>query len=435
MLLSLLNKDLRRARRNPVPWAISLVVPLCITALIGSIFGPGSGGGSGSVGTIHLAVVDEDDTRLTEFLRGALEQARTGGDARTRPPFEMRARFLERAEAEAQIRDDAVAAAIVIPKGFTDGYLEARGPLVLQLIKNPARGIHPRIVEEMLGLAATALDGFQQLAGDQLPSVRAIFEEGDDDALTRMALAGGVLVEARRRLEPVRAYIAPPLITFAETERADPAEENGEARPGFNVFAFVLAGMAAMFLLYLADNAMRDLYREARMRTLVRFKTMREGLFAFIAGKAVFAVAMVLLGAAVLLGGGGLIFGVEWRAPLALFGLVFAYAFCAAGLLGLVAAVAGRERRADVFGNLFIMAMALVGGCMFPPEALPVFMREHLTPWMPPGWFASGLRALQDTGDANVVVGASIRFVAVGVVALVGAAWLFQRRLSKGGKA
>jgi hypothetical protein len=64
-----------------------------------------------------------------------------------------------------------------------------------------------------------------------------------------------------------------------------------------------------------------------------------------------------------------------------------------------------------------------------------VFVREHLTPWMPPGWFASGLRALQDTGDANVVVGASIRFVAVGVVALVGAAWLFQRRLSKGGKA
>ena len=46
MLRVLLAKDLRRARRNPLPLVINILIPLVITALVGLTFGGKSDGGS-----------------------------------------------------------------------------------------------------------------------------------------------------------------------------------------------------------------------------------------------------------------------------------------------------------------------------------------------------------------------------------------------------
>ena len=64
----LLAKDLRRIRRNPWPWLIHLAVPLSITALLGLAFGSGGGEGGG-LGRIRFALVDEDQSPLTQMLR------------------------------------------------------------------------------------------------------------------------------------------------------------------------------------------------------------------------------------------------------------------------------------------------------------------------------------------------------------------------------
>ena len=73
--------------------------------------------------------------------------------------------------------------------------------------------------------------------------------------------------------------------------------------------------MSAMFLLFLAGNAMSDLYRELRQRTFERYQTMRDSLVPFLASKAVFAVVMLLLCSGIMLGGGGLIFRIHWQHP------------------------------------------------------------------------------------------------------------------------
>jgi len=80
MLQVLLLKDLRRARRNPLPWLINLIVPLVMTALIGLVFGGNSEGGA--LGRIRFALVDEDQSRLSDFLRGAANQQAGGTLAR-----------------------------------------------------------------------------------------------------------------------------------------------------------------------------------------------------------------------------------------------------------------------------------------------------------------------------------------------------------------
>src|SRR5437870_4254349 len=109
MLWMLLIKDLSRARHNPWPYLINLALPLCITALIGLVFGPSSKGGG--LGQIKMAVVDEDDSVLSSLLRGAMNQ----GDFKKY----VEARFLGKEQALKQINNDRISAVLIIPKGFT----------------------------------------------------------------------------------------------------------------------------------------------------------------------------------------------------------------------------------------------------------------------------------------------------------------------------
>lgn len=427
MLRTLLAKDLTRARRNPAPWAISLFIPFLITALIGSIFGPRSD--SGQLGTIHVALVDEDNSGLGSFLKRMLEGMRTS-ESEQDVPFELDLEVLARDEAVRRTTWGEFAGVIVLPAGFTDGFFDGDQQVAIELIKNPAQAIQPRVIEETLGLLVTALQAIKDLGGEELGAIRDLIEDDDEDFLTSLARAGMIAVRARDRLEPVKAYLAAPLIiTDVETRTDTSADSKG---PAWSVFAFLLSGMTAMFLLYLIDHGMRDIYREMRLHTLERFKTIHEGLAVFLAGKVAFAVVLGSLAALILLGGGALIFQFTWREPVRLAALVVAYSFCGAGLLGVMAALAGTERRADALANIMIATLAIAGGCMFPIHMFPAWVREWITPFMPTGWFAEAARALQDTGDTGPWLLSMAKCLGFGLVAVFVASALLRRRIEKG---
>ena len=418
MLRTLLAKDLRRAWRNPVPWLISLGVPFVITGLIGLAFGPASSGGG--VGRIKLGLVDEDDTALTHFLRGALTQEEAGKY--------VEPHFLSRADALAQIDANKLAAVVIIPAGFTRDYLTADRPVKLELVKNPAESVHPAMVEEMMATLVTGLNAISRNLQADFPEWRAVFN-GDHDIDLRAV--GRLLENAGDRLHVARGYL-PPLVTYEkQTLPGQPASTlgGGEAR---GIFAYLILGMAAMFLLFMADNAMRGLYREVGLHTLERFRTLHEGLGIFITGKVLVALVIVAIGAVILLGGGTLVFGFEWRHPAILALLVVSYALFGAGLMGFIAALAGDERRADRFNNLAVMILALAGGCMFPPEQLGSFLRDHVTPLMPTGWFVSAARGLQFGGPTAAWLVAAVKLGVLGALLIAASALLFRRRLAKG---
>jgi ABC-type multidrug transport system permease subunit len=417
-LRALLVKDLRRAWRNPVPWLVSIAVPLLITALIGMAFSPQTRGSG--LGRITFALVDEDDSPLTRLIRGAL-----GGQEASKY---LDVQLLDRDDALRRITNNELAAVVIIPKGFTRDYLSGDRPIVLELVKNPAQAIHPAVVEEGLGLLVTALNAIAHTLGGDLAEWGAILEghgKLDFQALSRLLQRTG------DHLTPAKDYLSPPLVSYQGETRAN---TTGPAQV-WSMFAFLLVGMGAMFLLFMADNAMRDLYRELRFHTLERFQTLHEGLFVLVAGKAVFAVAAVLVGAVILFGGGALVFQFAWRRPLALVVLVLTYALFAAGFMGLLAALAGKERRADILNNVIIMVVSLAGGCMFPPQQLPAFMRDHVTPLLPTAWFAGAARALQEDGAYLGWVEAAGKLAGFGAVLLVLATVLFRWRLHRGVRA
>ena len=423
MLRVLLAKDLRRAWRNPLPWLINLAIPLCITGLIGLSFGGKSD--SGALGRIRFAVVDEDKTVLSDFLRGAANQ---GEGAKYLEPV-----FLDREAAMSQINNNKISAVLIIPEHFTRNYLTGRAPVSLELIKNPAESIHPAVLEEMLGAVTTALNALARNFQSELPEWDAVFEGKEDYHKV------SVLIDrAGDKLKIAKKYINPPLVSY-EKETPDKKAAVGGVKgkesksgPAFNLFAYLLTGMSAMFLLFLASNAMTDLHRELQQRTFERYHTFHQRLFPFMAGKVVFTVVLLLLCSVIMFGGGGLIFRIQWQQPVPMAALILGYACFAAALAATLVALVPDERHAGVLNNIAGMALALVGGCAFPPQQLPAFLREHISPLLPTYWFAETVRNLEAGGTNISWMLVSLKLAGSGLVLIGLAALLLRRRFKTG---
>lgn len=429
ILRVLLAKDLRRALRNPVPFLIHLGLPLVITGLLGLVFaGAGSRDGAG-LGRIKIAIVDEDDSIATRALRGALHQEQA---ARF-----IDAEFLPQDEALRRVTNNAVAAAVLVPAGFLREYLAGDQQLALTVVKNPAQMFHPALVEEGLGAVTTALNALARnlrpdfaawrtlLATNRAPSFREI---GD------LAMRSGEKLDLlRRRLDPIPVVYVRETNAPAPALATDPPGRPAPARGDFNLFAFLLPGLTAMFLLFLADVAMRDLHREVRFRTFDRFRTLPPGIPLFVASKVLFTFAILAIGCLVLLGLGSALFQFRWQNPAAVIALAAGLSCFSGGLMAALNAWLGGEKKSDVLNNMVGMGLGMAGGCAFPAESLPRVLREHVTPLLPPHWFVEAMRAAQFGGPSG---GSwpqqALAMAALGAVLTLAAAWLLRRRLEKG---
>jgi hypothetical protein len=199
MLRVLLAKDLRRAWRNPLPWLINLIVPIALTALIGMVFGGNSN--NGALGQIKFAVVDEDQSPLSRFLRGAANQQQ--GSQVLQPVF------MERAPALREINAGNLSAVLIIPTNFMSDYLKASGPVSLELIKNPAESIHPAVLEEGLGVVVTALNALSRNFSSDFPAIRAVVTNHPDYHQISALIDG-----AGDKLSSARKYLNPPLVSY-----------------------------------------------------------------------------------------------------------------------------------------------------------------------------------------------------------------------------
>lgn len=427
MLGVLLLKDLRRARRNPVPYLIHLAVPLVITALLGLVFGGAGGGKAPGLGRIKLAVVDEDGTPLTRLLVGALNQDRAAEhlEAIVRP----------RHDALGLVTNSEVAAAFLIPTGFTRAFLLGETPARWELVKNPAQQFHPAIVEEALAAATTGLNALSRNFRPDLDEWRAVLV---DRTNVTVRVVGDLLARTGERWEARRARFDPIPVWYADEEQARTESAEGSATPGKgpgpvgNMFAYLLPGLAAMFLLFLADVATRDLHREIRLRTFERFCTFPPSPFVFVLSKVLFTFAILMVGGAILLGGGPVLFQFGWRDPLAVLVLTLGVALFGAGLMSALASLLPGERRADQLNAMVAMILGLASGCTFPAQSLPVFLRDHVTPWLPQFWYIEAVRASQSADAGWPWPTVTARLALIGLVLALFAAWRLRARLAKG---
>lgn len=355
------QKDLRRRMRDPVAMLLWVGLPLVMAVLIGAV----SGGGARPRG--RLLIADLDDSLVSRAVAAAFAQGELG------KMFDVET--VEVDAGRARIHDGDSSALLVVPLGFGEAVLLEQ-PIAIEVVKNPARQILPRIVEETLGAGVDAVFYAQRIAGDRLRGQIAKLVEGPPagQRVQPDAFVAGFSVEINDTIERLARYVDP-LVLDVEAELVPAAEKEAAAAPRGNFALLFFPSMLFLSLLFMGQGMSEDLWRERVLGTLRRCHSTPGGVSSLLAGKTLAATVIIGVVAACGIAFGLMRFDLSWsRAPLALAWITLCGAFLFA-LMALIQTHAKTQRGGHLLTNLVLFPLSMIGGSFFPFEAMPPWMR------------------------------------------------------------
>jgi ABC-2 type transport system permease protein len=423
ILLAMVGKDLRRRVRSPLSTLLLLLFPVIFSGLIAVTFG----GAEPKVPKVRLLIEDRDGGLVAQLVTSAFQRNEAAQYFETEKVESVAggrrtdAALLEEKEATALLR---------LPAGFSDDVLAGR-PARIELVKSPAQSILPDVAEQVTTVLADALSAASRLLRGPLDEIRTtpLTPQGgpSDERVSEIS------VLTNRVLTRSRPYVFPPVITLETATRTEPdaRKQAPGGSPAGSIFLLVLPGIAVYSLFNLADQGMRDLLVEARLKTLRRQLAGPLSAGRVVVGKAlstavVAGLALLILSA---LGAAVATRGVD----LAGFVLLsIALVVAATGFSSAVFSFARGERQGATLANVVSLVMAFAGGSFIPLNSLPAALRA-ISPFSLMYWAAQGYQKL-------IVDGAGVRAVLPHIAILAGAgavllalsAVLWRRRLLQG---
>lgn len=363
----LARNDLLLTLRDRAAFFWLLLTPLAMMWFFGQV-----SFGGGKAAKIALTVVDRDGAALAEALADEMS-----GDR-------VRLTVLRGAEAAPDTPPGA-ARWVVLPEGFTEGALAGRVQRLRLLTSGDASQDDSRAAEAVV--------------------LRAIVRTLARAAELRQ---GGSEVTAEA-LAALRAR--PPLVTLdVSSAGAGSVVPRGAAQsvPGILTFTVMM-----MTLIYGAVFLTIE-KREGMLRRQLSLPLSRRALFA---GKVAGRLLLAALQIAILLLAGRFLFHLHLGRSLpGLLGLMGSYAFAVAGLATFLGALVRNPEQASAVGWLGSMVMAAMGGCWWPSEIMPEWLRAaaHV---FPTAWAMDGFHALISFGrSGRAVLGPCAALLLFGIV-------------------
>lgn len=378
-VLTIALTGMRQYARDRSALFFTLLLPVLIIVVIGLSIG--------GTTEVPVGVAVEDDSSLAADLGRRLRRldgiaVRSYDDTRT----------LRR-----DVRRGSVVAGVVVPSGY-DAALRGGGATVTMLLGADAGAIATRPVIA----GAVSAQAAEVLAARSTP--------GDLDA--NLAVARTVTGQAR----------------VVDVERTslggDPLPSGFSYTAPSNLVLFVFLSSLASATVIVASRrlgvARRMLATPTSARAIVTGFALGRFVFALLQGLFVFAV-------------GALVFGVDWGDPAAAAALLVAFALVAMSAAMLMGTLATTEEQAGSIGPPLGIALGMLGGCMWPLEVVPEFMRD-LGHAFPHAWAMDAWIELigQDAGFADIAPNllALLAFVAL-LFPL--ATWRLRRSITAGG--
>jgi ABC-2 type transport system permease protein len=390
-LARLVGKDLRRTLRAPLAVLAWLSFPVIFAGLLALTFGSGGEEARGMARPV-VFLDDRDGSALSRFVHSAIADGMASGFVELRPIEDG-----GDAAIEALFRRGEASALLRIPQGFEADWRAGR-PLALELVRNPAQGFLPEIVEQGALVLVEAFDGLARLHREQLVELAAISRDyvppSSIEAIDPRAL---------EIIESIDVRLVPPFgipIERLGRGRPDGVGEAGGDREATArlraIFLLVLPGVAVWALFMLGDHALRDVLAEEKLGTLRRQLTTPLGIVEIVAAKTLYAMALAAIGLAVLaiIGFGATGRTVDLAGFIAL-GLAVILAVC--GLSATLYGLARTERQGATLSSAVILAFSFIGGAFIPAGSLPEAVRS-IAPLSPVHWAVEGFRTLEARG-------------------------------------
>jgi ABC-type multidrug transport system permease subunit len=373
-------KDFVGLRRDPLSLAIPVAIPLILGVLLSIVFARDDATPQG-----RLLVADEDSTFASNLLIGAF----------SREPLSkmVLVERVSRGSGQARINSGDGSAFLIIPGGFQDAVFKNQ-PFRLSLFRNPSQQVLPKIIEETLNIMVESEFYLHQVAGNQLRS----FANSGPPTDAQIAQSSVAINHVANGLQK---YLNPPLIRLDTAISPDRLQQKSFA-------AIFFPSMIFMASLFIANALSADIWKDRNSGTLRRLCTTPARLGAFLGGRVVFVVLVLL---SVALAG---VLSVQWLAsvPVANPPAAVLWLACAGTLffllLLLLTLQASTQRGANVTANLVIFPLMMVGGSFFPFEVMPDWMAKFGA-WTPNGWAVIRFKAIVDgTNPAGSLFGGAI---------------------------
>lgn len=401
-------KDLRIAARDRAALLLMLAAPFVLTLGLGLVTGSLFTSSPSGLRDIPVIVVNQDGGQLGQSLAGTFTSADL--ESLVEPSLQS-----DVGAARAAVEADEVAAAVIIPAGFTasiipgdDGTVGETVPL--EIYANPSRpissGVVEAIVQQFLGrLESAGIAG--QVAASQLLQNDLISPQEAPAVGRRL---GTQAVEAD----------ASPVTIVAETL-------GGARQEGLDPLAILAPAMAIFFLMYTVTYGGQSLLRERAEWTLQRLLTTPTAMASVLGGKlfGIFLTGFAQL--LILIFGTSLLFNLQWGDPLAVLVLITATVLGATGWGLLLAALARTTFQVSSIGTALMLIFGILGGSFIPAAAFPQAL-QSLRLVTPNAWAIDALSALAQGAALSDVGGAVLALLLMALLLGTVAVLVLQRR-------
>jgi len=391
---------------------IMLLAPFLLTIAMGFITGAFSDEEGGGISRIPVAVVNQDEAGLGAYLEETFSEGFGGLFALVETS--------DAAEARRQVEDDEVAAAVLIPEGFSSSMLPDESGMMsdqvgkIEIYANPAQPISAGIIRDMVdGFIASVEKG--RVAG--LATVSQLISEG----LVSVQDAGQIGMEIGVRLSDPGA--SPSIITLQGQEEKLPDEEQD-----FSPIAILAPSMALLFLIYTTSSVGgRSILAEREEGTLPRMLTTPSTTAQVLGGK-VFGIFLIgVVQVSILVVVSSLMFSLNWGDPLAVFLLILCAVAGATGWGILLASIAKTPGQVASLGTALMLLFGILGGSFTGTAGLPGVM-GIISKITPNAWAQEGFIELAGQGTLIDILPSMGGLLVMAVVLFAIAVLFFRRR-------
>ena len=407
-------KDVKLAFRDRAALIFMLLAPFLLTLGMGLVTGRFSGSNSSGISDIPVVIVNQDDGELAEALVDVFYS-------------EDLAELVEPSlgtspeAARLQVDEDEVAAAIIIPAGFTNSIIPNQEDLKngitpetvkIEMYANPSRPTSAGIIKSIL-------DEFMSR-----------IEEGSisgQTSILQMLISGRITpeqAEAAGEEMSERLQNAPEDDTLAITLNS--ATADGE-EVEFDVLAYLAPGMALMFLMFTVSYGGRSILAEKSQGTLPRMLVSPTNATQILGGK-VFGI--FLTGVAqmlILIGATTLLFQLKWGNTFGVIVLVLAAVFGATGWGLLITALARTPAQVGSVGSAMMLIFGILGGSFMSLDQMPVIV-QTVSRITPNSWALDGFTTLALGGSLSALSTPITALLTMGGVLFVASVILFGRK-------
>ncbi len=407
-ILSLAIKDLLQIGRDKKSALFLLLMPILFTWIFGLVFSTDAKRDPRlPVGLLNLDVQGVLSVSFTSLL----EQSAT-----VRPVILQENQLGDTLVIELQkrVRTEALAAAVIIPAGFSEQTMRGEQPLLTVIVdKNLPVG---QAADQSVQWATTRLLGTVEIA--QLSVVSREKNQSFTDEAERQAY----IISAMERT--IAAWDNPRLTVVFEAA----GDVSAAATPGLpGGYAQSSAGMLVLFAIFGLVLSGYVLLAERRAGVLQRMLTTTMTRVEIIAGHtlAMFVVAWTQI--LLLMASGQVFFGVNyWRDPVAVLMMSAALALWIASLGLFISAISRQENHVVLYALGSMLVLGLMGGAIFPLDITRKTFAAigHL---LPSAWAIDGFQSiiLRGAGIESTLLPAGILiFYAIAFFGL--AVWRFR---------